>query len=210
MIKEVLVVPRNVLFRDGAFQGLMPFSERDFISIVNKNHIYMERDDALENNSDFIQIIPYVWLVNSKTKKAFLYRRGASKGEYKENRHLGNYSGGVGGHIDRDTDEHSDNPIEEAMMRELREEVIIDDYPNPKFIGYIKDDSNMFNKVHFGIVALADLESNITPADGMEHGRFYSVEELERIFSDPANEVENWTRLSWLHVKKYLGVDNNL
>lgn len=204
MKREILVVKRDKLFSEGDFQGFLALDGNDFIGRALSNYEYKERNDWLENNPEFLQIIPYVWLVNPETKKVFLYKRAPSKGEYKERRHLNNYSGGVGGHIDKDTDENSENPIMQAMMRELMEEVVMKNYPLPKIAGFVKDDSDMFNKVHFGIIAIAETKESVKAADGMAYGDFYSIEEVEKIFLAGENKVENWTKISWPFVKDYL------
>lgn len=204
MKREILVVRQDELFSEGDFQGFLALNEADFIDKILSKHEYKERNDELENNPEFLQIIPYVWLINPETKKAFLYKRAPSKGEYKEERHLHNYSGGVGGHIDKDTDENSENPIIQAMMRELMEEVIMKNYPLPKIVGFVKDNSNIFNKVHFGVVAIAETRGDVKAADGMAYGDFYSAEEVEKIFSNAKNKVENWTKISWPFIKDYL------
>src|SRR3990167_5565757 len=130
MSREILVVKKEKLFEKKNFLGFLPLEEANFIDIINKNHEFKERNDDLENNPDYIQAVPYVWLINEREKKVFLYQRALSKGDYKEKRHLNKYSGGIGGHIDKDTDD-VDDPISRAMMRELEEEVFMDNYPKP-------------------------------------------------------------------------------
>jgi predicted NUDIX family phosphoesterase len=204
MIKEVLVVNREKLFEKGDLQGFLNIEERNLISGILKNYEYKERNEELENNEEFLQVIPYVWVVNPQTKKVFLYKRAPSSGEYKETRHLNYFSCGVGGHIDRDTEENSDDPIMNAAIRELEEETVMENYPKPKIVGFINDDSNIFNKVHLGVVAIAETTEDVQAADGMAHGKFYSGEDLEKEFESSESEVENWTRHSWPFVKAYL------
>jgi len=212
MVKEALVVPRKILFGGLEFQGFLPYKERDFVSTIIKNHIYRARGDSLENDSTLKQIIPYVWIVNPSSKKVFLYQRGNHKkpdsDEHVETRYLGKYSGGVGGHIDRDTEEGSENPLLKAMMRELREEVFMSSYPIPRFVGYINDDSDSIGSVHFGLVAIAETSAEVktVESEGLLSGRFYDVEEVYSLMSDPKVSIESWTRLSWPFVKNYLHI----
>ena len=71
--------------------------------------------------------------------------------------------------------------------------------------GYLNDDSNDVGKVHFGIVAIAETTEDVRKGDNeMVHGNFYSVGELEKIFSDSENNVETWTQLSWPFVRDYV------
>lgn len=210
MAKDALVVKRNVLFKDGEFQGFSPINERDLISIILGNHYYHPRGDELENNHSLQQIIPYVWVVNSKSGKVLLYKRvvnsSKKEGEYVETRYLDNYSGGVGGHIDMDTEEGTDNPVERAMMRELREEIEMNVYPKPQIIGYLNDDSDSLGKVHLGVVAVALSEENakIRGKEGLGEGVYYSSGEVDSLFENPKNKIENWTKMSWPFVKEYL------
>jgi predicted NUDIX family phosphoesterase len=202
MVREILVVSRNKLFSEfKEFEGFITAESNDFVATILNNFHYSERNDSLENDSSFKQIIPYVWLVNPKTKKIFLYQRASSGAE---TRLHNKYSGGVGGHIDKDTDELAENPIVKAMMRELHEEVTMQNYPTPKIFGYLNDESGSVEKVHFGVVSIGETEEDVTPAEDMASGRFYSIDEVDSLFSDPNNNVEKWTLLSWPFVKKYL------
>lgn len=210
MGKDALVVKREILFDGNEFQGFLSLEERDFIKTIEGSHYYHPRGDELEENKSLQQIIPYVWIVNPSEKKVLLYKRGVNQnkkgGEYRETRYLNKYSGGVGGHIDRDTEEGSDNPIERAMMRELMEEVSMELYPKPKIVGYINDDSDGIGSVHFGIVAIAETTGIVKTKqeEGLSSGVFYSMDEVDEILANPGNEVENWTRISWPFVKDYL------
>lgn len=201
MAKEALVVPTNILLQEESFQGFLPRVKYDFISVINNNFKYEQRGEALEYNSSLKQIIPYVIIVNLKTKKVFAYRR-ANNELYKEVRLRNKWSCGVGGHIER---EDNKNPVEMAMMRELMEEVKMKNYPVPKIAGYVNDDSGDVEKVHFGVVAIAETEEEIGIGDGeIAEGRFMSIDEIETLFTDPNNQIENWTKISWPFIKNYL------
>lgn len=201
MSREILVVKREVLFKDKEFEGFLPLKEFDFMKVILENFEYQERNDALENNPSFKQAIPYVWIINPQTKKAFIYKRST---EGDEGRLHNKYSGGVGGHIDKDTEENSDNPIIDAMMRELKEEVEMENYPTPRFIGFLNEDNDNIGKVHFGVVALAETSEEAKPLMHMDHGKFYSVQEVEELLSNSQNDLEGWSQLSWPFVKEYL------
>jgi predicted NUDIX family phosphoesterase/thymidylate synthase ThyX len=206
MVKEILVVERGLLFDDKHFQGFLPISERDFSATISKNYQYKERNDELEADSNFKQIIPYVWIVNPLTKQVFFYKRAVDSG-YTEQRLKDKWSGGVGGHIDK---EKTSDPIFVSMMRELKEEVKMDEYPVPKIIGFLNDDSNDVGKVHFGAIAIAETTRSVEKgSQEMAHGQFYSLEEIEKIFSDPNNIIEDWTKISWPPVKEHLANSGN-
>lgn len=200
MRREILVVKREVLFKEKEFTGFLPLGEYDFLSVILRNIEYRERNDALEHDNAWQQPIPYVWLVKPSTKQVFLYKRAVTGGE---SRLHNRYSGGIGGHIDKDTEEGSANPIQDAMMRELHEEVVMQDYPTPQIVGFLKYHSGV-EDVHFGIVALAETEEIPTPADGMAEGRFYTVQEVEALLADGTAQFDPWTRGSWDVIKKQL------
>ena len=199
---KILVTKRDDLFKDLHFEGFKSLEEHNFIDFILKNHYYEERNDDLENNPEHIQIIPYVWIINPLLRKAFIYQRSLGK-DYQETRHVNRFSGGVGGHIDEEP--HEGDPITHAMNREIQEEVTMNNYPDAKFIGYINDDSDMYNKVHFAIVGLTETHEDVQPTDdGLKSGSFYSIDEIEQLFEDPNSEVETWTKLSWPHIKKHI------
>jgi len=200
MGNDILVIKKDELFKDGEFEGFKPISEKDYTEIILKNYEYQKRTEELENNSSWQQPIPYVWIIDPKTKKVFLYKRDITGNE---GRLYNKFSGGVGGHIDRETEEFVDNPITSAMMRELKEEVIMTVYPIPEIIGFINLNHDV-HAVHFGIVAVAQTERNVEANEDMIFGEFYSSEEIENIFNDPNNTIEEWTKISWPFVKKYI------
>ncbi len=201
MGKEALVVKRDILFKDKDFQGFLSSGESDFIKIILDNYFYHPRGDELEFNKELQQIIPYVWIINKNTNRVLAYKRSSGK-NYSEKRLMDKWSCGIGGHIER---EDSQNPVMDAMMRELKEEVKMHSYPTPKIIGYLNDDSDSVGSVHFGIVALAETTHPVEKGDDeMSELHFLSVQEFDSLFSNPEVEIENWTKLSWPHVKEYL------
>lgn len=200
MGREILVVKREVLFKEKEFTGFLPLSAYDFLSVILHNIEYRERNEALEHDNAWQQPIPYVWLLKPSTKEVFLYKRAITGGEQRlHNR----YSGGIGGHIDKDTEETSVNPIQDAMMRELREELTMNQYPVPMIIGFLKYHSGV-EDVHFGVVAVAETEETLLPADGMAEGRFHTVAEVEALLQDPSAQFDPWTKGSWDVIKARL------
>lgn len=201
MVKEALVVNRDALFKKKYFHGFLPAHEYDYTPDIKKNLHYYPRGQELEHNASVKQIIPYVWIMNPRTKKVFAYRR-ANNEQYSEVRLRNKWSCGVGGHIEK---EDGDNPIHDAMMRELHEEVIMRNYPQPCIFGYVNYEYGV-ELYHFGIVALAETdEEEIAMGDGeIAEGLFMSIAEIEYLFAQPENQIEMWTLLSWPLVKQYL------
>lgn len=201
MVKEALAVERGILFAERPFEGFIPLEERDFLPIILNNHSYHERGDELESNESLKQIIPYVCILNPKERKVFMYRR-AGEGNYTEQRLWNRYSLGVGGHIER-TD--SRNPITNAMMREVMEEVRIQQYPEPKIVGFINDESGSVERVHFGVFAIMETTDSVEKGDDeMTEGRFYSIGEVEALLADSNNKFDRWTEIAWPIVRDYL------
>jgi predicted NUDIX family phosphoesterase len=194
---DILCVKRNVLFNDGDFLGFKRAGDKNYLEIIKNNFEYVNRTEELERDNSFQQILPYVWIVNPVTKKVFVYKRSTTGNE---GRLYNKYSGGVGGHIDK---EESDDPINDSMMRELREEVVMGNYPVPKIVGYINLNHDVHD-VHFAVVSIAETQEDVKPAEDMEAGEFYFVDEVDRLFANPENEVEGWTQISWPFVRDYL------
>ena len=200
MGREILVVKRDVLLGADSFTGFLLLGNVDFLSRIQKHFEYRELTDALEHDNAWQQPIPYVWLLKPSTRQVFLYKRAVIGGEARlHNR----YSGGIGGHIDKDTEETSMNPLQDAMMRELHEELTLAHYPTPTIIGFLKYHSGV-EDVHFGIVAVAETEETPFPADGMAEGKFYTVQEVETLLADPAAQFDLWTKGSWDVIKQRL------
>lgn len=200
MGKEALAVPSSILFKERSFEGFLSVDDYDYTSAILKNYEYHPRGEELESNTSLQQIIPYVWIINPRKKMVFVYRRSSGK-NYGEVRLKNKLSCGVGGHIER---QDVSNPIMGAMMRELREEVKMESYPTPSIVGYVKLNHGVHG-VHFGIVAVAKVNGGVEKGDDeMAECMMCSVEEVERLFADPQNDVEEWTRVSWPAVKKML------
>jgi len=205
MVREILVVKREVLFGDGEFEGVIGLDNKDYIKIILDNYEWRERNDELEHDNTYQQPIPYIWIINKKEGKVFMYKRSVSGNEKRlHNR----YSGGVGGHIDKDTEEKSSNPILSAMMRELKEEVIMEEYIVPKIIGYINLKGGV-EDVHFGVMGIIDTVQDVKPAEDMSEGKFYSIEEADALFVNGENQFDKWTEVGWPVIKNYILKDNN-
>ncbi len=200
MVKEALVVPREVLFKEKSFEGFLLLEEYDYVSLIKEKHEYAVRGEELEHNAKLKQIIPYVLIIHPKTKRLFMYRR-ANNEKYSEVRLRNRWSCGVGGHIEREDDE---NPIRRATMRELQEEVIMKKYPLPEIKGYVNSETGV-EVYHFGIVSIAETdEEEIGMGDGeIAEGKFMSLQEIEVLFSDSSNLFDKWTQLCIPFVKNY-------
>jgi predicted NUDIX family phosphoesterase len=147
--ERVLCFSRRQFEDLGVFQGISLEVEK-YLPVVtsSKGLVYLNRSEA-ELDRRYKQLIPYVLvLCNGKILR---YRRG--KGG-QETRLHGLYSVGVGGHISEE--DHSlfakqDLGYQDAMRRELKEEVDVDEV-NEAAVALINDDSTDVGYVHFGVV----------------------------------------------------------
>ena len=148
--ENVLVFPRSLFEQLGGFQGFNSDVNRYLPVILNiKNNRFMARSQA-ETNPDFKQIIPYVVITDGKS--VLHYVRGKKAGEQ---RLVAKGSVGIGGHIN--DEDHTlfafgMQAFQDAVKREVCEELAIQGEFNARPVGLINDDSTEVGRVHFGIV----------------------------------------------------------
>ncbi len=195
MDREIMVVPRALLFESQSdyFEGYTGSSSR-YEPRIRNCFRWMRRGDV-ENDPRFKQIIPYIFIHNPDLDKYFAYRRAK---EHAEERLAGNWSLGIGGHIER-TEAIAVDPVSAAAIRELNEEV--DGITNPELIpwGWINYDGDQVGSVHFARVYLVKTASkNVRPKDDemdKTHSGFKSIDELAEIFASPECTVDMWSKL---------------
>jgi len=150
--EKVLVFPRSLFEGLGVFQGFRSDVDRYLPVILDKkNNSFQPRAQA-ETNPAFKQIIPYVIVTDGKS--ILHYVRGKKAGEQ---RLVAKGSIGIGGHIN--DDDHSLFAVglqafQEAVRREVCEELAIQGPFDAKPVGLINDDSTEVGRVHFGVVHL--------------------------------------------------------
>ena len=202
-MSKIMVVKRSVLFGKDYFQGFKRHNEIDFEKRILENYEYVERDVA-EKNEQLKQPIGYCVLLDPKTKKIFLYRRATRDEDYKEKRLQGKWSIGIGGHIER-ADVKEENPIRGSMLRELKEEVGLDNVLKIETLGYINDDSNSVGRVHFGILYVVEIENELSwESKEIEQGKMVGIEEFARMCESDAENVESWSCIALNGLKEYI------
>jgi predicted NUDIX family phosphoesterase len=151
----VLTFPRRLLDEIGSFQGLCTKTGAYVPRILEaQNTKYVPRSLA-EDDPSLKQIIPYVLVRRGGT--LLHYVRGKGSGE---KRLVAKGSIGIGGHIN-----HRDEGLfgtgtdyyEDAVQRELHEELLIDADLATRVIALINDDSTPVGQVHFGVVHVCEL-----------------------------------------------------
>lgn len=190
--ETILCFPRDVLEDIGYFEGVCTDLDRYFPAIVEKPHaVYLRRGDA-EDDPSFLQVIPYAIVLHDET--VFCYRRGKRGSEERLHEQ---YSIGVGGHInpeDRGLFSEDQVGYEDAMWREVREELQLDTAYREACVGLINVDETPVDRVHFGIVHIIEVkdpgkvrknEAPITDVDFVPIGQARSEPE----------KFENWSKL---------------
>src|SRR5664280_742160 len=148
--ENVLVFPRSLFEQLGVFQGFNSEVDRYLPAILDiKNNSFMPRAKA-ETFPDFKQIIPYVLITDGKNM--LHYVRGKKAGEQ---RLVAKGSVGIGGHIN--DEDHTlfafgMQAFQDAVKREVCEELSVSGEFNARPVGLINDDSTEVGSVHFGVI----------------------------------------------------------
>lgn len=176
--------------------------------IFDLNTALLDRSDC-ETNERFLQVLPYVALrhndIENGTIKYFVYQRGVGGNE---NRLHGNYSLGLGGHIEEAP--HYDELFHECVIgcirRELLEEVglktnYIDIYSTLRdYAMLFYDDTNPVGRVHLGV----NVTLEVNPYELNEHeqgvitnGQWLTLEEIKQKMENKETpfELENWSKM---------------
>jgi predicted NUDIX family phosphoesterase len=189
--ENVLVFPRSLFEQLGVFQGFNTNVNRYLPAILDKkNNSFQPRAQA-ETNPAFKQIIPYVVVTDGKS--ILHYVRGKKAGEQ---RLVAKGSIGIGGHInDEDHSLFADGlrAFQDAVEREVCEELSVQGSFDAKPVGLINDDSTEVGRVHFGIVHLLfrtpeNVKKNEQVITQVE---FVPIEELKA----KREQMESWSQL---------------
>jgi len=193
--EHVLVVPRGLFDRAGAFQGFCGDAATYLPLLLDPAQTSWRPRASVEEDPSFKQLIPYcvlVWRDAHGRPHYFAYTRGGGQGEA---RLRAKRSVGIGGHISSIDGGHGDDTSYEAgMQRELAEEIAIGGDWTGRCVGLINDDSNPVGSVHLGIVHLLELESPTVTARESEL-LDCGFEPLETLLADRAR-FETWSQIT--------------
>ncbi len=192
MAEEMVLCVRRQLFDEiGVFQGVQtdvaPYIPR---LLDARNTVFVPRSQA-EQDPGFKQIIPYVLI--RRGERLLHYVRGKGSGE---KRLVAMGSIGIGGHINH-RDENLFQPAmdfyEEALQRELHEELRMDGHFRTRIVALINDDSTPVGQVHLGVVHLCELgEENVAKGEAcITDLRFLTLPEL----LERRGQMETWSQL---------------
>ena len=189
--ENVLVFPRSLFEQLGVFQGFSTDVNRYLPTILDKKNNSFQPRAKAETDPDFKQIIPYVVVTDGKS--ILHYVRGKKAGE---KRLVSKGSIGIGGHIN--DEDHSLFAVglqafQEAVKREVCEELAVQDAFDAKPVGLINDDSTEVGRVHFGIVHVLfrtpeKVKKNEQVITQVE---FVPIEELKT----RREQMESWSQL---------------
>jgi predicted NUDIX family phosphoesterase len=187
----VLCFPRRLLDEIGSFQGIRTDVAAYIPRILEAENTHFAPRASAEDDPSQKQIIPYV--VIRKGDTYLHYVRGKGSGE---KRLVAMGSMGIGGHIN-----HGDESLfltgldfyDEALQRELHEELRIDGHFRTRVVALINDDSTPVGQVHFGIVHLCELgEENVAKGEAcITDLRFLTLPELLGL----RDRMETWSQL---------------
>jgi len=147
--EKVLVMVRDVIFKNEHWQGLKTKNLDYYLNLIKNNFQFKLRSEV-ENDPSWQQIIPYI--VFNFQDKYFLYHYLEKAGE---ERLKNDYILGIGGHINPTDIEGNEDILESGMMREWNEEI---EYKGnlieKKLIGILNDEKRPVEAVHLGLVYL--------------------------------------------------------
>lgn len=187
----VLCIPRALFDEIGAFQGVQSDVAPYIPRILEKQNNKSIPRSRAENDPSYKQIIPYVLI--RKGDKFLHYVRGKGSGE---KRLVAKGSIGIGGHINYDDESLYRVGVEfyeEALQRELHEELRMDGHFRTRVIALLNDDSTPVGQVHLGIIHLCDLtDENVTKGEkSITELQFLGLEELRA----RRDQMETWSQI---------------
>jgi len=193
--ENVLVFSRALFEQLGIFQGFSPEVNRYLPAILEpKNNHFMPRAKA-ETDPQFKQIIPYVLITDGKS--ILHYVRGKKAGEQ---RLVAKGSIGIGGHInDVDYDlsllafTFGMQAFQDAVKREVCEELSVQGEFNAHPVGLINDDSTEVGQVHFGVIHVLRCQPDQVKKKEqvITQMEFIRIDELKA----KRDQMETWSQL---------------
>ena len=185
--ERVYVVPRATLFPDGAPQGVFKADAAVFECIYA--HGYFADRAPVEDDPSLKQIIPYAVVVRDGS--VFAFRRTNRGGEQ---RLFGKRSIGVGGHVNP-VDER--DVVQDALRRELEEELCLPPHWQARVVGLINDDETAVGSVHLGVIAVVEPGEgsvSVREEDTMT-GAFVGRADLLALYTRERDTFEGWSAL---------------
>jgi predicted NUDIX family phosphoesterase len=196
--EQVLVVPRVLFDKIGAFEGILTHGLDAAVAqlLDPSNHFFMDRA-AAEEDPSHKQLIPYC--IFRCGDKILHYTRGKAGGESRLHAKI---SVGVGGHVnpvDTDGGKTGSAAYHAAVTREIEEELDLPEEHEHHIIALLNDESNAVGQVHLGIVHLVDLKSDAVASreDALLDLGFSPLSKLDSSLFD---RLETWSQFCVRHL----------
>lgn len=188
----ILVVKRQDLFPQGAWQGIKQVDDAAYAELIKEKKEFLPRS-LMENDPTYKQIIPY--LVFMHEGKLFLMQRTAKA---TETRLQSKFSLGIGGHIRQEDIDGSD--IASWARREFAEEVSYNGSYTIEPLGILNDDTTAVGQVHVGFVYLLKGDSStISVQEELKSGELLSFEECQAYYP----RMELWSQIVFDLLKSF-------
>jgi predicted NUDIX family phosphoesterase len=187
--EKVMVVPTNLLYEVGYFEGISTDYSR-LLNTISNNYIFKDRS-GVESDSNYKQIIVYA-LINYKNS-ILRYKRGK---KITESRLKNKLSIGLGGHVTKYDISAGQDPFITCLYRELSEEIHINTKLDHRFVAILNDDSNPVGAVHLGIITVIDLKQpNVKPKEkSIMECKFINKKDLR-------NNLQNYEKWSQICIE---------
>ena len=185
MEEQVLVVDRVAL--EDRLGGSLFVTEgiEELRRFIVSNHCFLPRSRA-EYDGTAKQIIPYV--VIRRGEEYFLLRRLRRQTEARLHDKL---SLGVGGHINP-TEAAAADPLEAGLLRELDEEVEVEDIASLTCAAAINENDGGVSDYHAGLVFLLETDGVVTVRETEKMaGEWASIPEIRASY----DRLETWSRI---------------
>lgn len=183
--EKILVIPRDIIFASGAFQGFLPV--QDFVAYEKliTQHQQFQWRSAMENDPSYKQIIPYLVFRYQDTYFCMQRRSDASEARLQSKISLG-----IGGHIRQE--DMQDSSLITWAQREFNEEVFYNGKLSIEPLGLINDDLNAVGQVHVGFAFLLTGDSfDIHIKSELKDGKLLSLDQMKQSY----DQMEWWSQL---------------
>ena len=185
-MENVLTVKRELIENFLPEAGITTKECDKVVDIILAHHEFIPRP-AAEDDFTRKQIIPYV--VITRGDEVFTTRRLSKGGE---SRLHGLISIGIGGHINPEEDGDKSDVLYKGMIREIKEEVYVEEMGELVPRGLINDDTNEVGKVHMGLFYTMEVKGQVSVRETEKLEGLW-MKKSELVSSDLPKET--WTSL---------------
>jgi len=190
--ESILVVPRDVLFMRGVWQGLLTENADYYQELVASKAQYHWRS-TMEKDATYKQIIPY--MIFEYNNSYFLMERRSTASEQRLKSKL---SLGIGGHIRQE--DMAGGTLFDWARREFHEEVQYDGALTIEILGVLNDDNDSVGQVHLGfILLLHGTTSHISIRSEHKEGKLVPFENMDLYLE----RMESWSQIVWRYIQTH-------